>query len=85
MVEHRLRSRPDLRLHFGVWAGANGFWCCEGGRFQDKDEDIGPEEAFERGSQIENGDFNLGYENSSRLTPCGRFAFKIQHSRGGSG
>ena len=86
MVGHRLRSGVDLRLHFGgACAGANGFRCCEGRRFQDKDEDIGPEEAFEHGSQIENRDFNLGGENSSRLTPCGREALKIQHIRGGSG
>src|SRR6267143_2718003 len=68
MVRRRLRFGVDLRLHFGgVCAGANGFWCCEGRRFQDKDEDIGPEEAFEHGSQIENRDFNPGCENSSRL------------------
>src|SRR5258706_15161371 len=63
MVRRRLRSGVDLRLHFGgVCAGANGFWGCEGRRFQDKDEDedededIGPEEAFEHGSQNENRD-----------------------------
>jgi hypothetical protein len=86
MVGQRLRSGVDLRLHFaGVWAGANGCWCCEDRRFQDKDEDIESEEAFDHGSQIENGEFNLGYENSSRLSLCGRYTFKIQHSRGGSG
>ena len=89
MVGHRLRSSVDLRLHFGgACAGANGFRCCEGRRFQDKDEDededIGPEETFEHGSQIENRDFKLGCENSSRLSLCGRYAFKIQHRRGGS-
>jgi hypothetical protein len=85
MVGHRLRSGVDLRLLFGgVCAGANGFRCCEGRRFQDKDEDIEPEETFEHGSQIENRDFNLGCENSSRLSLCGKYAFKIQHRRGGS-
>ncbi len=83
MVGHRLRSSVDLRLHFGgACAGANGFRCCEGRRFQD--EDIEPEETFEHGSQIENRDFKLGCENSSRLSLCGGYAFKIQHRRGGS-